>query len=91
MKQQIITIIEKEEFITDLDSSYINLHHDMLNEKAYLTIKSEENEISLEVTPMFMLELTILIGDQNKFLVMSDSDITNFKNNLITLINNYFK
>lgn len=91
MKQQIIAIIEKEEFITDLESSYINLQHDMLSDKAYLTIKSKKDEVSVEVVPNFILELSLLIKSQNYFLVMSDSDITNFKNNLITLINNYFK
>ena len=91
MKQQIIAIIEKEEFITDLESSYINLQHDMLSNKAYLTLKSKKNEISIEVTPNFILELTMLIKSQNYFIVMSSSDILNFKNNLITLINNYFK
>lgn len=91
MKQQIITIIEKEDFITDLESSYINLQHDMLRDKAYLTIKSKKDEISVEVVPNFILELSLLVKSQNYFLVMSDSDIANFKNNLITLINNYFK
>ena len=91
MKQQIIAIIEKEGFITNLESSYINIQWDMLNEKTYLTIKSGKDEISFKVTPNFMLELTMLIKSQNYFIVMSSSDILNFKNNLISLINNYFK
>ncbi|HQJ57322.1 MAG TPA: hypothetical protein PLH46_06740 [Caldisericia bacterium] len=91
MTEKIIKIIEKEEFITDLNSSYINLQHDMLNDKAYLTIKSKKDEVSVEVVPNFILELSLLIKSQNYFLVMSDSDIVNFKNNLITLINNYFE
>lgn len=91
MKQQIITIIEKKEFITDLESSYINIQWDMLNEKAYLTIKSGKDEVSSQVSLGFVLECTILIKDQNKFLIMSSSDILNFKDNLINLINNYFK
>ena len=91
MKQQIITIIEKEEFITDLDQSFISIIWHSLDNKYHLSIGLGEEKADIKVTSSFVEEYTDLIIEYNTLLVMSDSDIVNFKNNLITLINNYFK
>lgn len=91
MKQQIIAIIKKEDFLTDIDESYIDIMWDSLNNKYYLSISIYENTVTTEVESRFVEEYTDLITKYNLLLVMSDSDIVNFKNNLITLINNYFK
>ena len=90
MKQQIITIIEKEDFINDLDQSYIDIMWDSLNNKYYISLSLNGESVSAEVKPNFIIEYTELIVEFNSLMVMSDSDIVNFKNNLIKLINNYF-
>lgn len=90
MKQQIITIIEKEEFITDLDQSFISIMWHSLDNRYHLSIGLGEENTSIKITSNFITEYTNLIIKYNNLLVMSDSDIVNFKNNLITLINNYF-
>lgn len=91
MKQQIITIIEKENFINDLDESHIDVMWDTLNNKYYISLSLNEELVSTEVTPALLIAYTQLVAEFNNLLIMSDSDIVNFKNNLITLINNYFK
>lgn len=91
MKQQIITIIEKEDFISDMDNSYIDIMWDTLNNEYYITLSIFDDTVCTKVQSGFVEEYTDLIIQYNNLLVMSDSDIVNFKNNLITLINNYFK
>jgi hypothetical protein len=90
MKQQIITIIEKEGFLEDMDNSSINFGWHSLEDKYYFQIKYKEESISTETVSKFLDDYNLLLEKYNFLLVMSDSDIVNFKNNLITLINNYF-
>lgn len=91
MKQQIITIIEKEEFLRDFDDSYISIIWHSLDNNYHLSIGHAENKASIKTTVNFAKEYTDLVQKYSFLSVMSDSDIENFKNNLITLINNYFK
>jgi len=84
MKQQIIAIIEKEEFISNLDESYIDIMWDTLNNKHYITLSIYDNTVTTEVSFNFVKEYKILISKYNLLLIMSDSDIVNFKNNLKT-------
>ena len=75
----------------EISREYGRQMKDSLNNKYYLSISIYENTVTTEVESRFVEEYTDLITKYNLLLVMSDSDIVNFKNNLITLINNYFK
>lgn len=93
MKQQIITIIEKKGFIKNMNKSGISVTWNFLDtkEKFIFHIKYKEEEVITECSGNFVAEFQDLFNNSNRLMIMSDSDIENFKNNLITLINNYFK
>ena len=93
MKQQIIAIIKKEGFIKNINKSGISLTWNFLSpEKEFeFHIEHKEDTITVPCSNRFGFELQELFMNYNRMLIMSDSDIVNFKNNLITLINNYLK
>lgn len=93
MKQQIIAIIEKEGFIKNMNKSGISVTWNFLDskEKFIFHIEYKDEEVITECSVNFVAEFQNLFINSNNLMIMSDSDIVNFKNNLITLINNYFK
>jgi len=92
MKQEIIRIIEKEGFIKNINKSGISLTWNFLNTytEFEFCVEHKEDKATVACSVEFANKVQELFLNYNKMLIMSDSDIVNFKNNLITLINNYF-